>query len=184
MREIYFCAGCNIDDAYRQMKNYELLRGEHCFGMFNGKKLLSTYTLDECYKTLTGLTKSEFEEQRRKEREEYLRKEVEFKLSIPAKVEEYRRKANGIIPDDKIEYWNEIVPIRLKDLYHGMELDCWLELIAELNKDTPKSKRLENCKKMFSEQGHSEMSANLVFSGLEEFHELGKELVKYIQKDF
>lgn len=184
MREIYFCAGCNIDDAYKQMKKCAITTGRDCFGIFNGKKLFSTYTLDECYKTLTSLTKSEFEEKCRKEHEEYLRKEEEFKLSIPVKIKEYKQKAIGIIPDDKIEYWNKIVPIRLNDLYHGRELDCWLELIAELNKDTPKEQRLENCKKMFSEQGHSGMRANLVFSGLEDLHELGKELVKYIQKDF
>lgn len=184
MREIDFYAGCNIDDAYKQMKRCAITTGRDCFGVFNGKKLFSTYTLDECYKTLTGLTKSEFEEQRRKENEEYLKKEAEFKTSIPAKIEEYRKKAIGIIPDDKIEYWNNIVPVRLNDLYHGTELDCWLELVAELNKDIPKEDKFQRCKGMFDKQGHSGMSASLLFSGLEEFHELGKELVEYIRKDF
>lgn len=184
MKEIDFYAGCSIDDAYKQMKNYALVMGEHCFGEFNGKKLLSTYTLDECYKTLTGLTKSEFEEKRRKEKEEYLRKEEEFKKSIPKKIEEYKEKAIGIIPDDKIERWNEIVPSRLNDLYHGMELDCWLELVAELNKYIPKEEKFEKCKEMFMKQGHSGMSASLVRIGLKEFHELGEEFVEYLNGDF
>ena len=183
MREIDFYAGCNIEDAYKQMKRCAITTGRDCFGMFNGKKLLSTYTLDECYKKVTGLTKSEYEEKRAKEREEYLRKEAEFKESIPKKVEEYKEKAIGIIPDDKIERWNEIVPIRLNDLYRGMELDCWLELVAELNKDIPKEEKFEKCKEMFMKQGHSGMSASLVRIGLKEFHELGEEFVEYCNGD-
>lgn len=176
--------GFTIKATYEEMKRYEIKSGEHCFCMFNGKKLLSTYTLDECYREVTGVTLAEYEERQKKMREEYLKKEEEFKASIPSKIDEYRKKAIGIIHDNKIAYWNKIVPIRLNDLYHGMELDCWLELIAELNKDIPKEDKFQKCKEMFDKQGHSGMSANLVFSGLEQFHELGKELVKYIQKNF
>lgn len=176
--------GFNIKATYEEMKRYEIKSGEHCFCMFNGKKLLSTYTLDECYKEVTGVTLAEYEEMQKKMHEEHLKKEEEFRTSIPSKIDEYRKKAIGIIPDNKIEYWNKIVPIRLNDLYHGMELDCWLELVAELNKDIPKEDKFQRCKEMFDKQGHSGMSASLVFSGLEQFHELGKELVKYIQKDF
>lgn len=176
--------GFTIKSTYEEMKKYEIKSGEHCFCMFNEKKLLSTYTLDECYKEVTGLTLREYEEKQRQEHEEYLRKEAKFKESIPEKTEEYKKKAIGIIPNDKIEFWNEIVPIRLNDLYHGMELDCWIELIEELNKNTPKEDKFQKCKDMFDKQGHSGMSAGLVLGGLKEFHPLGDELVEYIRKDW
>ena len=79
---------------------------------------------------------------------------------------------------------DKIVPIRLQDLYHGMELDCWLDLIAVLN-DESKSKedRMKEGLQMFINQGHSGMSAGLVLSGLCRFHALGRELAEYIQNN-
>lgn len=184
MREIYCQSGATIDGCFRDMKRFEMRDGNHCFAMFNGKKLLSTYTLDECYKIVTGVTKKEFEEKRNKEREKYLREEEEFKSSIPEKIKEYQQKAIGVIPKERIPYWNKIVPIRLNDLYRGMELDALLEIIVELNKDFPQKEKFEKCKEIFLKQGHSGMSSSLVFSGLEIFHPLGTELVKFIKNDW
>lgn len=96
--------------------------------------------------------------------------------------DEYRKRARGIIPVEHLEYWDKIVPIRLNDLYRGMELDCLLELIATLNDNAKEeSEKMEFCRTMFSKQGHSGMSAGLVFSGLKYFHPLGEMLVTYIQ---
>lgn len=61
--------GFTIKATYEEMKRYEIKSGEHCFCMFNGKKLLSTYTLDECYKEVTGVTLAEYEEMQKKMRE-------------------------------------------------------------------------------------------------------------------
>lgn len=184
MKEIKTKLGQSIKSAYKEMKEYEINSGEHCFCMFNGKKLLSTYTLDECYKEVTGCTLSEHEGKEKQRHEEYLREEEKFKASIPDKTKEYMQRAIGIIPNDKLERWNKIVPIRLNDLYHGMELDCWLEIIAELNKDVPKDEKFLRCKELFIKQGHSGMSGSLVLSGLREFHELGTELAEYIKENF
>lgn len=180
MEEIEILPGTQIEGAYKLMKEYEMKSGKHCFCSFNGKKLLSIYTLDKCYRMVTGLGKEEFDEKVKAEYEENIRKENEFKASIPQKITEYIEKAKGIIPEEKLEKWNEIVPIRLNDLYHGFELDCWLDLISELNKTTTKVERFINCKMIFEKQGHSGMSASLVLFGLIEFHPLGKELAEYI----
>ena len=64
--------------------------------MFNDKQLLSTDTMDEAYKKVTGLTKSELDEQERKEYEEYKRKEEEHIASIPEKTKEYCAAARGV----------------------------------------------------------------------------------------
>lgn len=179
MKQIEFHAGQSLDDAYRRMQEC----CEPCFGMFNSKEIRSTDTLDEVYIKVLGVSKSESDERIRKQNEDYERKEAEHKAKIPQLTEEYRSRARGIIPEDKLELWDRIVPIRLGDLYHGMELNCWLDLITELNDESKeKSARLETCKEMFIRQGHSGMSAGLVFSGLKEFHPLGDELVKYIRE--
>lgn len=152
-----------------------------CYGEFNEKALYSTDSLDEVFVKVTGKSKAEHDEYIRKIHEEYDRKEAEFKAKIPQLTEDYRKRAIGIIPEEYLELWNEIVPIRLNDLYHGMELDCWLELVAVLN-DTSKKEleRFEICRSLFSKQGHSGMSAVLVFNGLKCFHPLGEMLVLYI----
>ena len=69
----------------------------------------------------------------------------------------------------------------MNDLYHGMELDCWLELVAVLN-DTSKKQleRFEICRTLFFKQGHSGMSGGLVLTGLRRFHPLGEMLISYI----
>lgn len=134
------------------------------------------------YLKVTRKTKAEFDKDLQDEHNEYLRREAEFKAKIPQLIKEYMAKARGIIPDKHLEYWDYIVPIRLNDLYKGFELDCWLKLIFELNTDKPKEERFKNCLQMFIDQGHSGMSASLVFGGLCRFHDLGPQLVDYIKK--
>lgn len=176
MKKIEFAPGINLDKAYQ-----ELQKNAPCYGEFNEKTLYSTDSLDEVYVKVTGKSKAEHDEYIRKMHEEYDRKEAEFKAKIPQLTEDYRKRAIGIIPEEYLELWNEIVPIRLNDLYHGMELDCWLELVAVLN-DTSKKQleRFEICRDLFFKQGHSGMSGGLVLTGLRRFHPLGEMLVSYI----
>ena len=68
MKEIEFYAGDTIDHAWRELLRQSADCGETCFGMFNGRQLLSTDTLDEAYKKVTGLTKSELDEQEKNAR--------------------------------------------------------------------------------------------------------------------
>lgn len=177
MNKIEFYAGQDLDKAYQ-----DLQINAPCCGEFNGKVLYSTETIDEIYTKVLGVTKREYEERLRKEHEDYTIREFEFKTKIPQLIEDYRKRARSVIPEEYLEYWDEIVPIRLNDLYHGLELDCWLELIAVLNDSSKEElKRLDECRILFSKQGHSGMSAGLVFSGLNQFHPLGSRLVMYIK---
>lgn len=181
MKEIEFYAGDTIDHAWRELLRQSADCGETCFGTFNGKQILSTDTLDEAYKKVTGLTKSECDERDRKEREEYKRKEEEHIASIPSKTEEYKKAARGVIIEKQYDYWDEIVPIRLHDLYHGMELDATLE-ICRIMRDESVSieERIKKAKEAFDNQGHSGMSAGLVLSMIRAFCPHGEELVKKI----
>lgn len=177
MKKIEFYAGQDLDKAYQYLQI-----NAPCCGEFNEKVLYSTDTIDEIYTKVLGMTKWKHEEYLLKKHEEYERKESEFKAKIPRLTEEYRKRARGIISEEHLEYWDKIVPVRLNDLYHGMELDCWLDLISVLNDSSKEElKRLEECRILFSKQGHSGMSAGLVFSGLKRFHPFGGNLVSYIK---
>lgn len=177
MKEIEFYAGETIEKAWKTLLRESADCGETCFGTFNGQQLLSTDTLDEAYKKVTGLTKSEFDEQNRKEHEEYKRREEEFIASIPSKTEEYKKAARGVIIEDQYDYWDKIVPVRLRDLYHGMELDATLE-ICRIMRDESVSleERIEKAKEAFENQGHSGMSAGLVLSMIKAFCPDGMEV--------
>lgn len=179
-KEIKLICGTTLEEAYK-----ELLANAPAYCSFNGVKLYSSDSLDDMYKKATGHTKEEYEVLWQKKQEERKRKEKEFEEKKPELIKEYRKKARGIIPEDKLEFWDRIVPIRLNDLYHGMELDCWLELIEVLN-DTNLSYdvKMVKGKDVFDKQRHSGMSANLVMSGLKQFHPLGKDLVEFIKKAF
>lgn len=119
-----------------------------------------------------------------KEEEEKRQQELKtYKERIPELTTYYKDKARGIIPENKLKYWDRIVPIRLNDLYRGMELDCWLDIIKVLNnEDKSKDERLKECRDLFYKQGHSGMSGFLVLAGLKELHPLGYEVAAYINK--
>ena len=177
MKEIEFYAGETIENAWKTLLKESADCGETCFGTFNGPQLLSTDTLDEAYKKVTGLTKSEFDERDRKEREEHKRREEEFIASIPEKTKEYCAAARGVIVEEQYGYWDKIVPIRLNDLYHGMELDATLEICWIMrDESTSLKERIEKAKEAFYNQGHSGMSAGLVLSMIKTFCPNGTEV--------
>ncbi len=176
MNKIEFYAGQCLDEAYR-----DLQENAPCYGEFNGETICSTDSLNDIYIKITGKTKHEYDEYIRHEREKYEMEEAEFKARIQKLTEEYRRRARGIIPKEHLEYWDKIVPIRLGDIYHGMELDCCLELITILNKNTISIKdKMIECLNLFNKQGHSGTSASIVFSCIKRFHPIGDRLVQYI----
>lgn len=89
------------------------------------------------------------------------------------------KRGHEILPKDKWEYWDEIVPIRAKDLYEGMELDCTLDIEEILQTKTEDSfKRASN---QLDSQGHSGMSYGLMKAMIREFCTNGKEFVKYLE---
>jgi hypothetical protein len=184
MKELKFYLGSNIDTAHKVLVEFSEKYNEPCCGNFNGKVISSSDSIDEAYVKVTGITKQQYDEYQKMQRMEYEDREKSHKERIPQLTEEYRKKARGIIPEENLELWDKIVPIRLSDLYHGMELDCWLDLISVLNDEVlDETDKLIQCAEIFDSQGHSGMSASLVMSGLIQFHPLGKKLVDYINSN-
>lgn len=177
MKEIEFLPGSNIDSAWKRLLMESADCGDTCFGMFNDKEIRSTDTLDEAYVKVLGKTKAEFDDAVKKEREEYERKKKEHEDNIPNLVPEYCDKARGVILEDQYEFWDKIVPIRLGDLYRGMELDATLDLCKIMRDESVGyDERIRKAYDTFMGQGHSGMSASLVASMLKTFCPDGEDL--------
>lgn len=174
-REIEFFVGSSIEDAIKELKKHDDLV---CIN-FNNEILYSDIDdLDSAYKKITGKTKVEFDEAERKRQAEYKREEEEHKLRIPELTKEWIEKGNKILDEKHHELWAKIVPVRLGDLYRGMELGNCLEIVEQLNKGT----KLEKVKPLIENQGHSGMSFGLVCSMVREFADRGSEFVAYAKQ--
>ena len=86
-------------------------------------------------------------------------------------------EARGVILESELEYWDKIVPIRLGDLYHGMELEQTLDISKIMGDDSVDyDTRLRTAYKCFMDAGHSGMSAGLVASMLRRFCPHGEDI--------
>lgn len=165
-------AGSTIGSAIKELSKHEDLV---CIE-FNGKMLYSDIDdLNSAYEKITGKTKVEFDEAERKRQAEYEREKREHEEAIPKLTVEWVEKGKSILDKKHHELWAKIVPVRLGDLYRGMELGACLAIVEQLNKGC----ELEKAKIMIEEQGHSGMSFGLVCSMIREFCDRGNEFVKY-----
>ena len=173
-RKLEFYYG-SIEDFVYLLLHYKE-KGELVYADFNGHRFYSdTVTMDKAYKEITGKTKAEFDYMIKEQKDAWEEQKREHEVSIPKKTKYWREKARGIIKEDKLDHWDEIVPIRLKDLYQGMELECCLDLAVLL-----KEGAFEKAKEMLNNQGHSGMSYGLVCAMLKEFVDNGEEFLKFI----
>ena len=154
----------SIEMAVKELLKYKSKGILTCCN-FNDTMLYSdTVTLDSA----TGKTKEEYEQ--------YDKKQEEFRKTISELTDMWIEKGKQILDKDKWDYWAEIVPIRLNDLYQGMELGYCLDIVKILNNNGT----LEEAKEEINKQGHSGMSFELVCSMVKEFCERGEEFVKYV----
>jgi hypothetical protein len=149
-----------IDEAVMKLVMHTVKnKGELVCCEFNGTTLYSdTVSLDSAFQSIVGKPYNKFNEDQKAWREEYERKEEEYKQTIPVLTKEWQEKGHEILTKNKWSYWDEIVPIRLTDLYHGMELGCCLDLVKMLNNGCS----LDDTKKTIENQDHSGMSS-LIF---------------------
>ena len=172
-REIEFSLGQSIDTAVKELKSYE----ELVCGSFNGKMLYSDVDdVDSAFVKITGRTKSEFDAERKKEHLEYKKRKRKHKKAIPELTKEWIEKGNEILAEKYHETWVKCVPIRLGDLYEGMELKATLDIVKELNAGC----ELEVAKGIIEGQGHSGMSFRLVCSMVKSFCDRGTEFASYV----
>ncbi len=171
-KEIEFGFGGNIESAIKELKSHN----ELVCGSFNGQMLYSDIDdLDSTYVKITGKTKAEFDEAERVRHEEYEEQKRKHKEAIPELTKEWIEKGNTILDEKYRELWAKCVPIRLGDLYRGMELGNCLEIVEQLNN----GKTVEEVKPLIENQGHSGMSFSLVCSMIKSFCDRGEEFVNY-----
>lgn len=164
--------GESIDSAVEKMKS----AGEPVSVEFNGVMLYSDIDdVDSAYKKVTGMTKSELDAEIQKEHEQYLEEEKRYKESIPELTKEWIEKGKEILDEKYHETWAKCVPVRLSDLYEGMELGATLDIVKELNAGC----ELQMAKKIIEGQGHSGMSFGLVCLMVKAFCDRGSEFVIY-----
>lgn len=176
-RKIEFGAGDSIEIAMQDLARFKE-RSELVYAEFNGKELYSDIDdLDSAYKKITGKTKSEFDAERQKEHEEYEAHKEAHKNAIPELTKEWIQKGTAILSEKYHEKWAKCVPIRLGDLYEGMELGATLDIVKELNAGC----ELGIAKTIIEEQGHSGMSFGLVCSMVQSFCDRGTEFVNFVK---
>lgn len=176
-KEIYFGFG-DIEEAIELLKTHKD-NNELVYITFNGVKLYSDVdTVDSAYQKITGKTKAEFDTEQKRQHEEYQAKKEQHKARIPELTKEWIEKGNSILDEKYHEEWARCVPIRLADLYEGMELGASLEIISPLNNRCP----LDEAKDIIDKQGHSGMSYGLVRSMVASFCDRGKEFAEYLSK--
>lgn len=174
--EIEFWAGNDVEHAVDKLLEYKN-KGKLACGSFNGTMLYSdTVTMDGAYIEITGKTKAELDKSHQEWLDNYKREENEYKERIPSLSEEWIKKGREVLTEDKWSYWDEIVPIRLGDLYHGMELRCCLDIVKILNNNGT----LDEAKAMINSQDHSGMSYGLVRAMVREFCDRGQEFADYV----
>lgn len=176
-REIEFSPGEDIESAIKELTRYKE-RGELVCGNFNGQVLYSDIDdLDSAYKKITGKTKTEFDEEVQKSNAKYEEEKRNHEAAIPELTKQWIEKGNAILDEKYREEWAKCVPIRLDDLYQGMELGCCLDIVKELNAGC----KLEDAKAIIDKQGHSGMSFGLVCSMVKAFCNRGVEFYQFVR---
>lgn len=171
-------AGQTIENIVNKLLKYKE-NGELASCDFNGHELYSdTVTLNSAYMEITGRTKEEFDKAQEEWHKEYERQEREHKEKIPELSNFWIEEGKKVLNKDKWEYWGKIVPIRLGDLYHGMELEATLEIIKILNNND-----FEKAKETFENQGHSGMSYGLVKNMIYNFSDKGNDFINYLESN-
>lgn len=175
-RKIEFGAGDGIERAMKDLSRFKEL-GELVYGEFNGQKLYSDIDdVDSAYKKITGKTKSEFDEAERIRHEEYKAEEKRHKEAIPELTKEWIEKGKAILDKKYLETWNKCVPIRLDDLYRGLELGATLDIVKELNAGC----NLDVAKGIIEKQSHSGMHFGLVCQMVKSFCDRGSEFTEFV----
>lgn len=172
-RKIEPLLGSSIESVIEELKSHVGL----VYCEFNGKILYSDIDdVDSAYKKVTGMTKAECDEKKRIYQEKRKEEQLKHEESIPRLTEEWIAKGKSILDSEYHESWTHAVPIRLSDLYRGMELESTINIVKELNKGC----ELNEAKAIIESQNHSGMSFSLVISMVKSFCKRGSEFADYV----
>lgn len=171
--KIDFDCGLSIKDSVKLLHSKAEATGKKYFGEFNGHKLTSDMTVDEAYIKCIGKTFKEFKDEQEKIRQDLIRREEEHKKKISELTKYWIKEGHKVLSQDKWDEWDRCVPIRLGDLYEGMELGQCLDIIKIVKDDS-----IAAGIKVMKNQGHSGMSWGLMKSMIYTFCDCGKEFIE------
>lgn len=171
--EIDLDCGLSIIDSVKLLHSKAEATDKKYFGEFNGHKLTSDMTVNEAYIECLGRTSKEFKDEQEKWRQDLIRKEEEHKKKIPELIKCWIKEGHEVLSQDKWTEWDKCVPIRLGDLYEGMELGQCLDIIKAVNEDS-----IAAGIEVMKNQGHSGMSWGLMKSMIYTFCDCGTEFVE------
>lgn len=184
MTKLEILAATTLDDALSELKQASEQYNQVCYADFNGKEIYSTDTIDEAYSKVVGYLKSDFDKRRQDQIEECRKQDEEHKAKIPELTEYWIEEGHKHIASEYWEKWDKCVPIRLGDLYQGMELDCTIKIVKILNTSENIEDTYQDAKNEIESQGHSGMSFGLVKSMIKSFHKNGIIFCDKLSKDF
>lgn len=173
-REIDFCCGWTIERAVKELHERAKDGNKYC-GEFNENKLTSDMSLDDAYMLCIGKTFDEFNKEQEESRQRLICEEEEHKRKIPELSKYWIEEGHKVLSKDKWNMWDKCVPIRLNDLYRGMELGQCLDIIK-----TVKEKSIQDGIEIMKNQGHSGMSWGLIKSMIREFCDCGNEFLEQL----
>lgn len=140
---------------------------------FNGHWLYSdTVSMDKAYLEVLGKSKADFDKEQDEWKENLEKREEEHKQKIPQLTKEWIEKGHQVLEQKFWDAWDKCVPIRLNDLYEGMELGMCLDIVRTINEKT-----LEEAVEVMKSQEHSGMSWGLMKSMVRSFSDKGEEFV-------
>lgn len=171
--KIDFDCGLSIIDSVELLHSKAKATGKKYFGEFNGHKLTSDMTVDEAYVECIGKTFKEFKDEQEKMRQDLIRREEEHKKKIPELTKYWIKEGHKVLSQDKWGEWDRCVPIRLGDLYEGMELGQCLDIIKTVKEDS-----ITAGIKVMKNQDHSGMSWGLMKSMIYTFCDCGNEFIE------
>ena len=159
--------GKKIDIVVQELIEYPIKNnGSLAFCNFNGKTFFSdTVSLDSAYLELTKKSYSQFHN----DRNTIERRQVEYRASIPERTAAWIENGHKILSEDKWERWDEIVPVRLDNIYQGIELGYCLSLVDMINK----GRSFSEVKLEIESQPHSSMSFDTTCAMRVEFSDKG-----------
>lgn len=133
-------------------------------------------TIDHFYQTICGEPKAEHKAKQDQWLKDYSKRDLLQNTTNCELISSFIINGLQILPPEHYEKWIKIVPVRVMDLYHGWDLDNFLELYIALQNET-----FESVKDRFYEQGHSGGSASIILGMLKEFSPKGKEFFEFLR---
>lgn len=176
-KDLEFICGHTLSECVLELVTYAT-KGEFVKGSFNGHILYSdNVSMDSAYQEICGKGYFETMNQREIKRQELKEEEKTYQETVPENTKIWIKYGHSVLDKKYWKEWDKCVPVRLSDLYHGMELGSCIEIIKCLNAN----ESLQNAKEIIDSQDHSGLSYGLVKNMVRTFCDRGSEFADYIE---